>query len=28
MTVVNQGGKWYVQEIQAAAAGSQQAGGS
>ena len=28
MTVVNQGGKWYVQEIQAAAAGSQQAGAS
>jgi hypothetical protein len=28
MTVVNQSGKWYVQDIQAAAGGSQQAGGS
>jgi hypothetical protein len=28
MTVVNQSGKWYVQDIQAAPGGSQQAGGS
>jgi hypothetical protein len=28
MTVVNQGGKWYVQDIQASTQGNPQVGGS